>query len=283
MTRPGSTVHGALVDGEDRLPGSVDALLDAVNADDVFRGAKKAIIKPNCVIDEHWHRGNVTCPVVVEAIVARALEANPGLELIVGDGGFTRRTTRTFEINGYPALCKRHGARLVDFNAAPKVEVTLPGATRLTGPVSVARDAVEADLIVSVAALKTHSLATTTLSMKNFMGLLGRKNIMHAGIHEKIVDLYSCFREKAPFAIIDGFIGSDGYECGGSPVNHGILLASTDLVALDATGTRLMRQPVERCEYLRIAGERGFGIPDAAAIATRGFAIDQASRSYAPG
>lgn len=235
------------------------SILDELKAGESLQDPQFIIIKPNYVIAEHYSKGNTTNPKLLEAIIQYIRQYNDHARVAIGEGGFTNDTGKAFKVNLLPEICRKLEIDLINFNREEKREIVIQEARALKGKVAVARSSVECDLLISVPSLKTHSLATTTLSMKNIMGVLSRKNIMHSHIHQKIVDLFSHFREKLPFAIIDGIIGSDGYECGGTPVQHGILLGSKDLVALDTAGTMAMGIEPGTVGYLNNAMKRGLG------------------------
>src|SRR4029077_16767510 len=116
-----------------------------------------------------------------------------------------------------------------------------------------------ADLIVSLPKLKTHHWAGVTLSMKNLFGVMPGiyygwpKNVLHhAGISRSILDITAAVRPH--LAIVDGISGmeSDG-PIMGTPKNAGVLVMGTNLPAVDATCTRLMRINPWRIEYLAAA------------------------------
>ena len=123
--------------------------------------------------------------------------------------------------------------------------------------------ALRADLIVSVAKMKTHHWAGATLSMKNLFGLVPGavygwpKNKLHfIGIDRSIAELHRTFPRT--FGIIDGITGMDGNgPIQGNPRQSNVLAMGRDLVALDATCCRLMGIDPERIEYLRLASPLG--------------------------
>jgi uncharacterized protein (DUF362 family) len=120
-----------------------------------------------------------------------------------------------------------------------------------------------ADLIVSLAKMKTHHWAGATLSMKNFFGLVPGsvygwpKNQLHQiGIDRSIAELQRVFPRS--FAIVDGIVGMEGNgPIQGSPKQSGVLVMGGDLVAVDATCCRIMGIDPERLEYLRLTAARG--------------------------
>ncbi len=104
------------------------------------------------------------------------------------------------------------------------------------------------------------------------MGFLLPKEIMHSKIHQKIVDLASFFRDKVKFNIIDGIIGSNGYEIGGSPIKVNIIVAGEDPVAVDSVGSAIIGY---HPKYLGIAEERGIGISNLDNIEIIGSQIEE--------
>lgn len=56
--------------------------------------------------------------------------------------------------------------------------------------------------------------------------------------------------------MIDGIVGSDGFEIGGSPVKMDLIVIGSDPIAVDSVGSAIIgRSP----RYLKIAGEKGLG------------------------
>ena len=124
----------------------------------------------------------------------------------------------------------------------------------------------DCDLLVSLPKLKTHHWAGATLAMKNLFGLVPGgvygwpKNVLHwAGIPESIVDLHRLFPKQ--FTIVDGIIGMEGNgPIQGTAKHAGLLIAGSDVVAVDATCCRIMGINPVKIDYLRIArGEDQLG------------------------
>jgi uncharacterized protein (DUF362 family) len=102
--------------------------------------------------------------------------------------------------------------------------------------------------------------------MKNLFGLVPGgvygwpKNVLHwAGIAESIVDIHRLFPRQ--FAIVDGIVGMEGNgPIQGTPKHAGVLVAGSDVAAVDATCCRIMGIEPKHIEYLRIArGEENLG------------------------
>lgn len=119
--------------------------------------------------------------------------------------------------------------------------------------------------IVHLPTVKCHIYTTTTGAMKNaFGGLLNtRRHYTHSVIHETLVDLLAIQREihAGIFAVMDGTL------CGNGPgprtmipVEKGLLLASSDSVAIDAVAAKLMGFDPMSIGYIRMAHEDGLGV-----------------------
>ncbi len=112
--------------------------------------------------------------------------------------------------------------------------------------------ALQADLVVSLAKMKTHHWAGATLSMKNFFGLVPGsiygwpKNQLHQiGIARSIAELQRVFPRS--FAIVDGVVGMEGNgPIQGVPKNSGVIVMGSDLVAVDSTCGRIWGIDPER-------------------------------------
>ena len=106
-------------------------------------------------------------------------------------------------------------------------------------------------------------------------GLLGvRRYAAGPRIHELLVDLLTIQKEihASLFAVMDGTTAGNGPGPWAiAPEVKNVILASADLVALDAVAARLMGfDPLRDVRYIRLAHERGLGLGDVRAIALVG-------------
>ncbi|HID05736.1 MAG TPA: DUF362 domain-containing protein, partial [Armatimonadetes bacterium] len=113
----------------------------------------------------------------------------------------------------------------------------------------------------------THVFTTTTGAMKNAFGGLLRENRhwCHAHIHETLVDLLVIQKEIHPglFAVMDGtFAGNGAGPRAMEPVVANLILASDDMVAIDAIAAKIMGFDPLSLDYIRLAHERGLGCGD---------------------
>ncbi len=224
---------------------------------------KKVLIKPNVLRASEAKEAIVTNPAVLRAVVEKVETMKPA-SIIVGDnpGVFCYGANEeTFRTTGLLEAAKGHyqnignDAQEVDFNPAFAPKVTF------------SRIVFEADIIISLPKFKTHGLTVMTGAIKNSYGFLpgAQKARMHktAGsaerFHEMIVDL---FRIRVPdLFIMDAVVGMEGNGPASTDLrNIGLILASDNAVALDATVARMMGiEKPGRLKFLQKAREMGLG------------------------
>ncbi len=243
---------------------------------------KRVLLKPNLVEFDAATVINTDA-----AVIAAALEAFHQLgasEVKIGEGPGHRRDTLDLADDAkYRANVPKFESLFTDLNRDDVSPVgTFAGESEFYFPNTV----LGADLIVSLAKMKTHHWAGATLSMKNFFGVVPGsvygwpKNKLHyLGISESIVALNRQFRGKA-FAIVDGVIGMEGNgPIQGTPKPAGVLVMGRDLVAVDATCTRIMGIDPEKIDYLRMAADLGHVHPER--IEQRGETIASVQTNFA--
>jgi uncharacterized protein (DUF362 family) len=118
--------------------------------------------------------------------------------------------------------------------------------------------------IIHLPTVKCHVYTTTTGSMKNaFGGLLNTKrHYTHSVIDETLVDLLAIQKEihTGIFTVMDGtFCGNGPGPRTMIPVQKGIMLASSDCVAIDAVSAKIMGFNPMDISYIKLAHEDGLG------------------------
>jgi len=267
----------AIVKGTTPVDMTITALeLIGADVDRVLAAKKPVLIKPNYINARPPSTGITTDARVVEGVVA-FLRARGVEEIVVGEGSGWADTLHAFAVAGINGVADRWGVQLVDLNKDTFVTVNPPAPLALT-QVRVAKTAVETTLI-SVPKLKIHGSATVTLSLKNMMGALASKGVMHNGhLSQNIADLASVLPPR--IAVIDGIIAGEGHETRGSPVTMNLVIAGTDPVATDVVGAAVMGIPPESVRHLRFAADKGLGTCDLSKITVLGESIAAVQRRF---
>jgi len=242
---------------------------------------KRVLLKPNLVEFDSSTVINTDAAVIVAAL--EAFHALGAAEVKIGEGPGHRRDTLDLADDArYRAVIPHFESLFTDLNRDDVSPVAnFAGESRFYFPNTV----LGADLIVSLAKMKTHHWAGATLSMKNFFGIVPGavygwpKNKLHyLGIPESVVALNRQFRNT--FAIVDGIVGMEGNgPIQGTPKPAGVLVMGHDLVAVDATCCRIMGIDPEKVDYLRLAADLGHVHADR--IEQRGEAIASVRTNFA--
>jgi uncharacterized protein (DUF362 family) len=219
---------------------------------------KRVVVKPNLVEFDPGTTIN-THPMLVHASL-EAFRALGAADVRIAEGPGHRRVTMDLaDAAGYLETIPRFEDLFTDLNLDDVSQVLLKDPFSRLNSVYFPNTALGADLLVSLPKMKTHHWVGATLSMKNFFGLVPGgvygwpKNVLHwAGIDECIADFHAAFPRH--FAIVDGVVGMEGNgPIQGNPKAVGVLVAGTDMTAVDATCCRIMRINPAGVRYLRLA------------------------------
>jgi uncharacterized protein (DUF362 family) len=245
-----------------RLEAILRAGLRELGIDARWAKGKSILLKPNLVEPRKNAPHVNTHPEVVRA-VAELFRRWDAREVFVAEGQAHHRDSRlVLDQSDMGPVLEEMGLQYVDLNHdevfLARNRLGFNGIDELYLPRSLRR----ADLVVSLAKMKTHHWAGLTLSMKNLFGMLPGicygwpKNVLHmAGIPQSILDLTATIRPA--LAIVDGIIGMEGDgPLMGTPKRANLLVMGANLTAVDATAARLMGFDPRRIPYLRAASGR---------------------------
>jgi len=121
--------------------------------------------------------------------------------------------------------------------------------------------------VIHLPTMKTHVFTQMTGAMKNAFGglLFEKRHWTHSVIHETLVDLLAIQKEIHPglFAVMDGTFAGDGPgpRCMMPHVKN-YILASGDMVAIDAVAAKMMGFDPLSIPFIRLAHEQGLGCGD---------------------
>ncbi len=206
------------------------------------------LIKPNLVMPAPPDSGEITNPEVIEAVAHYCMDSGAA-RVIIGDGPSyyipKSQLRECFTRTGVSQIAKRLGVEWVlfdehDYRVFQNVSPYTPDKFSIT------EFAFSCDKFINLPVLKTHYLTTVTLAMKNLKGCLKRedKPLFHnCDLNRAIVELCKIIRPsvnvidctaKAIVCQLD-----DGYEFR-EKKSGGLLIISSDIVAVDAVGCAVM-------------------------------------------
>jgi len=205
-------------------------------------------------------RGIITHPAFVEAVLKLLIRV--GVRVTVGDD-IDSSSGDGFQVSGFRQMCQRAGVALVNLREAGFVEARCQG--RFLEKVS--RIAADADVIVNLPKLKTHSLTVLTGGVKNMYGVIpgGLRTRFHGDYAAKedfahvLTDIFSAARPQ--LTIMDGVVAMEGEgPAAGKLRRLGVVLASRDAVALDVVAAGIIGLDPLGVLTTRYASERGLGV-----------------------
>lgn len=223
------------------------------------RPGQRVLIKPNLLSAKGPEKAVTTHPELVRAVARLAQQA--GGVVSIGDSpgiGTPRQVARAC---GILQVCEETGASFAPF--ADSVQVRPKGST--FQELEIARDIVEAEVIINLPKLKTHQMMGVTCAVKNLFGaVVGlRKPRLHlqAGTSKAffaLMLLELAEQIRPALTIVDAIVGMEGNGPGsGDPVQIGALLAGTEPLAVDTVALALLGLPTAACWTQQVARQTG--------------------------
>lgn len=217
----------------------------------------RVLIKPNAGTAAGPETGTVTDPGVIEALTGLLFEAGAGQVTIAESSAVGMDTMNSFRVTWLAEVARKTGAGLVDLKRGAVIEKKVPGGLVFES-IRVFRQVTECDLLINVPTLKTIFSVPVSLGMKNLKGLLPdseKRRFHHTDLNRGIADLNQAVRPH--LNIIDGITGSELY----SPKEANLLIAGTDIVALDTVGCLVMDVDPADVATLDLLPNRAWGQP----------------------
>src|SRR2546421_2459175 len=239
--------------------------LNQINLDSLIRG-KLVAIKPNETWASKDDKTGVTQPDTLRAVIRYLKRLGPR-ELVVTGGAGAAETDEVFRLTGMMDVIEDEKVNWFDHNRPPFEPVNLeykPSAD-VRGPqkaVMVNPRVLEYETLVALNQLKLHRTATVTLALKNIaMSYPAADYYGHPRSEEKhqnefYEDMHSFIAAMAKRFPIDLAI-TVGHPAmiasgplGGHAVETGLVIASTDALAADVVGAKLLGFNLQAVRHL---------------------------------
>jgi uncharacterized protein (DUF362 family)/Pyruvate/2-oxoacid:ferredoxin oxidoreductase delta subunit len=239
------------------------------NAIDLIGGIKnyinpnnRVLIKPNLLYGKTPEKAVTTHPSVVKAMIYLVRQA--GGYPFIGDSPSVGSLMRTAEKAGIKKIADEMDCPLLEFNR-PVIVQNKRG--KIFKQFEIDQSVLEADVVINIPKLKTHTQMFLTLGVKNLFGCIpGKKKALwhlKAGEDPKLfaeilIDLYKLIYPS--LTILDGIIGMEGDgPNSGSPISLGLILASPNALSLDQIVCDILGIKRESLLTNRVAFEQGIG------------------------
>ena len=269
--------------------------LDNLALEGLVRGRCVAV-KPNETWASPDDTSGVTQADTLRAVL-KAVRAFEPRELIVSGGAGAAETEDVFRYAGLLEVIEEERAEFVDHNRGPfaRVELEYAPSREVTGPqaaIMVNPRVLEYETLIAVNQLKLHETATVTLALKNIaMSYPAADYYGHPRSSRKHAncffdDMHSFIAAMAKRFPIDMAI-TVGHPAmvatgplGGHVVETGLVIASTDALAADVVGARLLGFELQGVRHLWEAARLKVGESDLSRMTFPAMNLDDAIGTF---
>ena len=243
--------------------GVIRTVEEAVNIAecDALKSAKKIFVKVN-LLSQEVVPGQCTSPWVFEGVLNYLRKHNIGKEISYGDCNVAAASqVEVAVVNwGLKGIGDRFEASFVNLSKTEQKECFMGP---VLGKMRVPAFLLDVDAIITVPVIKTHCITPFTGALKNQWGLLPRARFQyHDVVHEAIAEINHFFN-RIILGVADLTIGMEGPGPRvGIPKICDLVLASTDLVALDALASLYMGIDPLKVGFINAAEKLRIGSTD---------------------
>ena len=233
----------------DLIKGILAEHFRALNVDKEFFAGKKVAIKPNLVIKKSPDAAATTHPVVLDALLSLLSDMDIRPVVAESPGGVysKSRIESIYRVCGIESVASKYGD-VLNFDMTWK-KMSFSEAS-VCHEFDIITPLYDADVIIDLCKLKSHSLTKMSGAVKNFFGSVPgiTKFEMHATYPENdrfcsmICDLCRMMCEKKKIiAITDAIVGMEGNgPTGGNPKKIGCIISSDDPFASDLVAQSIL-------------------------------------------
>ncbi len=236
----------------------------------------KVFLKPNMLSAKEPERGITTHPLLLEVIAEEVRNAGGILSMGDSPAGALGNIKRFWKNTGYLELSERLNIPLINFEGGGVCARSINGKTY-----HIAKALAESDIIINISKLKTHFFTLYTGAIKNMFGSIPglRKGTYHKEalkpykFSQILTDIFAV--TKPVLNIMDAVTGMEGNgPSSGHVRNIGLLIASTDAVALDSVCQSIIGYGQGEIATTAIAAEKNLGNSNFDSIKINGPSID---------
>ena len=223
----------------------------------------KVVVKPNIAWTQPPEYAANTNPALVAAIVRDALKAGAA-EVIVFDHACDNGPD-CYRVSGIAEAAAGAGAKVLHATDRKNYRKTTAANAKALTEAEVFSAVLDCDVFINVPILKHHGGAKMSGAMKNLMGIVWDRRIMHKkGLGNTIPDLLSY--RKPDLNVVDAYRMMMAHGPRGGNLRDvatgKFMLISRDPVAVDAAAVKLLQFDEKEIRYLQEASERKLGEKD---------------------
>jgi uncharacterized protein (DUF362 family) len=222
-------------------------------------------VKPNIGWDRAPETAANTNPDVVATIIKACFDA--GAKTVKVGDNTVNLAPKCYAASGIEEAAKALGAQVLFLDKSRYKEMDLKGDK--VKKLGVYPEIVESDLVINVPVVKHHRLSTATMCMKNYMGVIDDRKVIHQDIPVCLADLTRFMKPR--LCILDAVrILTGNGPSGGNlkDVQTKLMVAAgVDIVALDAWGAEVLGKKPDEIGSVTAGAKAGLGKIDYKSIA----------------
>ncbi len=229
------------------------------------RAGSLVAVKPNVSFANAPDWGNNTNPEVLAAVCKVCREAGARKVLVLDYP--LARGAEALRMNGAEqAVRNLRGVSLRVLGAEHEFRPVRVAKALALSEMAIAREALDADLLINLPVAKAHDAVAASLGVKNLMGLIWDRSVFHSQveIHAALADLARAIRPALTLIDMTRIMVTNGPKGPGEVVTPEALVAGIDPVAVDAcalTQARFNGRKLapRQLRYLQLCHEAGLG------------------------
>ncbi|MCK4860088.1 MAG: DUF362 domain-containing protein [Candidatus Omnitrophica bacterium] len=210
-----------------------------------IKQGSKVLLKPNVLSAKSPDEAITTHPALINAICRILKEKKCKISIGDSSGIGIKGTREAFKKTGIEEIAHRYNAEIIPFEESKIVYKKID--SKIVKGIHISKSLLDADFIINMPKLKTHTLVGYTGAVKNMFGIIpgGKKIDYHKtcgnqkNFAELLVDIY--LLRKPDLNIMDGIVGMEGNgPAAGKIKKTGIVIASKDGIALDFVAAKII-------------------------------------------
>ncbi|MFO7870153.1 MAG: DUF362 domain-containing protein [Kiritimatiellia bacterium] len=222
---------------------------------------QKATVKPNAAWVSRPEEGGNTDPALVGECVAACRKAGAS-EVVIPENPCSR-PEKAFDISGIEKAATDAGGRMYCPRKGGHFRKTRIPRGRNFKEAEVVPDVLDTGCLINMPVAKTHSGATLTLSMKNWMGSVKNRGYLHRNnLHRCIADLSTLIKPTLIIMDATRIMVTGGPRGPGKLSYPNRIILGTDPVAVDAFSATLFGKKPFDVLHIKMAHEDGIGCGD---------------------
>ena len=232
----------------------------------IVKPGDRVLLKVNTLVASSPEKAITTHPALFKA-VAKLVKKARGIPLVGDSPGIDyHKPDMVWGPTGLGKAAAEVGAKIVNFHTHGIITVKNPTKNELVPEFYIAKPVLNADVVINLPKLKTHSFTLFTGAIKNLYGVLPGfyKKTIHAlepsplNFAKILVDIFEIV--KPQLTLMDGILAMEGEgPAAGKPRPLGLIIASKDSVAVDAVASCIIGYKPFDIDTTRIAHQRGLG------------------------